>query len=83
MIKESGYIVYTLPGSSKERTKEVIDIGHLGRDLHIFVNDIESEPSSFYYQGKTDTWLVPKPNSQGNWKLFKGKVLKFNFTISV
>lgn len=59
MMREDGYIVYSLPKDPVAHTKEVCGIEHLGLDLQIYVNDIESFPTAFYYVNKTRKWLVP------------------------
>lgn len=84
MMQEDGYIVYSLPKDPVAHTKEVCGIEHLGLDLQIYVNDIESFPTAFYYVNKTDKWLVPFRTGKGEydyeWKEFKGIVMAFKYS---
>ena len=84
MIKEDGYIVYTLPGSPKEYTKDVIYIKHMGKDLEVFTDTriTINPPSVFYYSGSLKKWLVPAENYEEteDWEVFAGAVLAFSYT---
>ncbi len=60
MMQAGGYIVYSFPEDPHVlRNKEVCGVEQVGLDLQIYVNDIESFPSAFYYVNKTGKWLVP------------------------
>ena len=84
-MQEDGYISYSLPEDPNVvYNKEVCGIEHLGLDLQIYVNDIESFPSAFYYVNTTGKWLVPFRTGNGEydyeWKEFKGKIMAFRYS---
>lgn len=85
MMREDGYIIYSLPEDPNVvYTKEVRGIEHFYLDLQIYVNDIESFPSVFYYVNKTGKWLVPFKTGNGEydfeWKEFEGKIIAFKYS---
>lgn len=85
MILKGGHIVYSLPGDPNiTHTKEVCGIEPMGLDLQIYVNDIESFPSAFYYANKLDKWFVLFKTGKGGydceWREFEGKVTAFKYS---
>jgi len=83
MIREEGYIVYTLPDSPVEITKDIVYIANMGKDLEIYTNTLSTinPPSIFYYASSAGKWYVPAESYEEteDWEEFKGQVLAFEY----